>query len=283
MQTIKFIIHISLFGFACGSMLSTGMGLTIEQIKLHLKLTRLSVAAIVFSFILSPLLAIALINIFKLNAHLGTGLIILSVVAGGEFLSRLAGLGHCDPVPTKGLTILLMLVTIAFAPLVLPYLLQGVSVNAWAIIKPLIYSMVIPLGIGIFVRNRYADIAIKLKPAISVISNIFMGLMMVLTLILHWNLLMNFRSDVLFSALIFILVLFFIPYLLFIKDKDNRLLIGLSASQRNLGAAATIAAVSFNNQPKILLMILTESFFSLIILFVFAKMGNRATNKLNKT
>ena len=284
MHIVVIIIQISLFGFVIGSMLSIGLTLTVEQIKSHFKFSRLVVASVVISFILSPLLAVALSKVFHLDASLSAGLIILSAVAGGPFLSKLGEIGHCDTASTTSLMILLMLISIAFAPLALPHLLPGVSVSAWSIAKPLIFFMLIPLSIGLFIKSRYSGIAGKLQPVFSVISNISMALMMLLTLITHWDQLMNeFGTGAYISALIFIVVIFFIAYLLFVKDKNNRLLMGLSAGQRNLGAAVAIGAANFSKQPKVLLMILTVALISLIILFVFAKMGKTTMNKLNKT
>jgi BASS family bile acid:Na+ symporter len=284
MHIVEIIIHISLFGFVIGSMLSIGLTLTVEEIKSHFKFSRMLVAAIVISFILSPLLAVALSKVFHLDANLSAGLIILSAVAGGPFLSKLGEIGHCDTASTTGLMILLMLISIAFAPLALPHLLPGVSVSAWSIAKPLIFYMLIPLSLGLFIKSRYSGIAGKLQPLFSVISNISMALMMILTLTTHWDQLINeFGTGAYISALIFIVVIFLIAYLLFVNDKNNRLLMGLSAGQRNLGAAVAISAANFSKQPKVLLMILTVALLSLIILFVFAKKGKTTMNKLNKT
>jgi BASS family bile acid:Na+ symporter len=134
--------------------------------------------------------------------------------------------------------------------------------------------MLIPLGLGLFVKARYSGVAGKLQPVFSLISNISITLMMVLTLITHWDQLINeFGTRAYISALIFILVIFFVAYLLFVKDKENRMLMGLSAGQRNLGAAVAISAANFSKQPKVQLMIVIVALLSLIILFLFAKAG----------
>jgi hypothetical protein len=53
-------------------------------------------------------------------------------------------------------------------PIVLPLLLQGVSVDAWSIARPLITLMLIPLAIGLFIKARYDEIADFLSACIGI-------------------------------------------------------------------------------------------------------------------
>ena len=50
--------------------------------------------------------------------------------------------------------VLLMVVSVLFMPIVLPFVLTGVQVSPWEIAKSLVLLMLIPLGIAIFIRAR---------------------------------------------------------------------------------------------------------------------------------
>ena len=62
-----------------------------------------------------------------------------------------------------GLMVLLMVVTIIYLPLVLPLLLGSVEVNPVDIAQSLIFMMLIPLAIGLFIKARYEEAATKMR------------------------------------------------------------------------------------------------------------------------
>ena len=67
--------------------------------------------------------------------------------------------------------VLLMGTTIVYVPIVLPWLLPGVSVNALPIARSLVILMLIPLAIALFIRSRYLEVAESLQGVISTASN----------------------------------------------------------------------------------------------------------------
>ena len=53
-----------------------------------------------------------------------------------------------------GLMLMLVVGSVAFMPLALPLLIPGLSADPWAILKPLLITMLIPLAAGMAVKNR---------------------------------------------------------------------------------------------------------------------------------
>ena len=58
-----------------------------------------------------------------------------------------------------------------YVPIVLPWLLPGVSVNALAIARSLVILMLIPRAIALFIRSRYLEVAESLQGVMSTASN----------------------------------------------------------------------------------------------------------------
>jgi BASS family bile acid:Na+ symporter len=58
-----------------------------------------------------------------------------------------------------GTMVLLMVVTVGFAPLVLPLAVEGVQVDAGQIAGSLVVFMLVPLGVALAVRARYPHVA----------------------------------------------------------------------------------------------------------------------------
>ena len=55
--------------------------------------------------------------------------------------------------------VLLMVVTVIYAPIVVPLVVEGAEVDPWDIASSLILFMLVPLGIGLVIKARYAELA----------------------------------------------------------------------------------------------------------------------------
>jgi bile acid:Na+ symporter, BASS family len=67
---------------------------------------------------------------------------------------------------------LLMVVTVAYVPLVLPLILSGLTVDAWAIAKTLGLQMLLPIIVGMLVVQLLPDFARKVQPWVGWLGNI---------------------------------------------------------------------------------------------------------------
>jgi len=114
--------------FVVSSMLAMGLSLTVAQVAAPLRNVRLVVLALVANFVLVPALAYGIAQLLSLDQSLENGLILLGAAAGAPFLPKLVQGARADIAFGVGLMVLLMVVTIAYVPLVLPLLLPGVSV-----------------------------------------------------------------------------------------------------------------------------------------------------------
>ena len=115
--------------FVITSMLAMGLSLTISQIVQPLKNIRLVILALIANFILTPLLAYAILTLIPVEQSIQTGLIVLATAAGAPFLPKLVQGAKGDIAFGVGLMVLLMVVSIVYIPLVLPLLLPGVAIN----------------------------------------------------------------------------------------------------------------------------------------------------------
>src|SRR5512136_1102330 len=174
-QLDPFFIAVGTLGvlvFILTSMLGMGFSLTIPQIMTPLKNTRLVIMSLVANFVIVPILALLIVWIIPLSEGLQIGLILVGMAAGAPFLPKLVQVAKGDMAFTAGLMVLLMVVTIAYLPIVLPLVLTGVHVSPWDIAKSLIFLMLIPLAIALFIRARYEEVAKGLVPTTSMATNL---------------------------------------------------------------------------------------------------------------
>jgi BASS family bile acid:Na+ symporter len=275
-EILQLLMNLSVLVFVITSMLAMGFNLTVRQIVEPLRNARLVILALLANFILVPILAYVILLIIPLDQGLATGLILMATAAGAPFLPKLAQAAKGNMAFSVGLMVLLMVVTIIYMPLVLPLLLQGVEVDAWAIAKSLIFLMLIPLIIGLFVKARYDSTAETLQPHMSTISTAAIVVLMVLGIVLNFSSIIGIiGTGGIVAILIFLIGALVMGYFLGGSDANVRSVLGLGTAQRNLSAAIVVAAQNFSDDPNVLTMILVAGLVGLVLLMVIGgELGN---------
>jgi len=278
-QLLSILMSLSTLVFVVTSMLAMGFSLTIPQIIAPLRNARLVFLALVANFILVPLVAYLITSGFPLSGGLKIGLILVSTAAGAPFLPRLVQIAKGNLAFSVGLMVLLMVFTIVYMPLVLPLLLQGVSVDPWSIARPLILLMLIPLAIGLFTKMRFAEIASVLHPYLARISTFALILLIASGLLAHLKAVLGvFGSGGILALLLFLALAFVFGYLLGGKDASIRSVLGLGTAQRNLSAALLIATANFAGNPDVIVMVLVIGLVDLTTLLITASLLGRRKN-----
>ena len=277
-EIISVIAQISALTFIITSMLAMGLSLTVKQIMDPLKNVKVVLLALLANFVLVPALAYLITVVIPLDDGLATGLIIVGTAAGAPFLPKLVQLAKGNAAFSVGLMTLLMVVTVIYLPIVLPLLLPGASVNPWDIAKSLIFSMLLPLGIGLFIKARYQETAAHLQPTMSQISSLAIVLMLVTILLLEFStIIATIGTGGILAALIFVGGSLLIGLLLGGSGAGMRPVMGLGTAQRNLSAAMLVAAQNFSDDPNVLVMVMLVAILGLILLGVVAgEMGKRS-------
>lgn len=269
------ISNLALILFLITGMLATGMSLTIKQIIEPLRNARLVVLVLIGNFVLVPALALLLTAILPMGQPQATALILLGACAGAPFLPKLAEMAKGDLATSVGLMVLLMVVTIFYAPMVLPLILPGAQVDVAAIAQSLIVLMLLPLVIGLLVKWRYSETATQWLPHLSQASSYSLMLLIVAALVLQFrNIIGAIGSWLILGTFLLIVGSIFIGYFLsFGSDKPRRRVVSLGNGLRNL-AAAVLVASSFDTE--ILVMTLVASLVTTVLIILIAgEIGRR--------
>ena len=116
---------------------------------------------------------------------------LLSVVAGAPFVAMFTRLGRGDVAYAATMSLILLLVTIPFMPLVLPWMLTVLhvphaGVTTWHLLEPLLGFLLLPLCIGLAVRWRYPALAQELAPHFSQVALVGIALHITLMFVAFW-------------------------------------------------------------------------------------------------
>jgi len=251
MELLSKAVTVAMLSFVVSSMLAMGAALTVSQIFDPLRNARLVVLALVANFVLMPLGAFALAKVLWLDEPLGVGLLLLGCAAGAPFLPKLAQLAKGNLPFGVGAMVLLMVITVAYLPIVLPLLLPGVTVNPVRIAQSLVLLMLLPLAIGLFVKARYDATAARVKPPLDWLSNVSLILLIVLITVVNFDkVLQVFGTRGILAGLLFIALGFCIGWMLGGPGNDTRPVLALATAQRNIAAALVVGSQSFSD-PKV--------------------------------
>jgi BASS family bile acid:Na+ symporter len=280
-DALTVIVKVSALVFVLSSMLAMGLSLTIPQIIAPLKNLKLVILALAVNFVAVPLVVWGIQAVMGLDQDVYTGLLLMATAAGAPFLPKLAQTAKGNIAFSVGLMVLLMVVTIIYMPIVLPLLLSGVEINPWDIAKSLIMSMLLPLGIGLFMKARWSELAGDLQPHMASASSLAIVLMLIGAIVLQWdNIVSLFGTGAVLAIVVFMLTSLALGYGVggWGSDPATRSVMGLGTAQRNLSAALVVGATNFSSSPNVLITVVAAGLIGLVLLLpIGAELGKRST------
>jgi BASS family bile acid:Na+ symporter len=139
------------------------------------------------------------------------------------------------------------------------------------IAQSLVLLMLLPLGVGLFLRASLEAMAARVKPWLDWLSNI--SLILLIGLISLANIdkvLQVFGTRGILAGLLFIAFGFCVGWLLGGPDNGTRRVLALGTAQRNIAAALVVASESFSD-PKVVVMVIVVAIVGLVTIMPFAR------------
>lgn len=271
MTLLNSAVSVAMLAFVVSSMLAVGVSLTVGQIVAPLRKGRIVSLALLANFVLMPLGATLVARLLWLDEPLRVALVLLGTAAGAPFLPKLAGIAKGDLAFAVGLMVLLMVVTVGYMPLVLPRLLNGVSVDATQIARSLVLLMLLPLALGLGVKAYHEVTAERVRPLLDRTSTASLILLTVLILTVNVNnLIALFGTRGVLASVLFLSVGACIGWLLGGPVSDIRAVMALGTAQRNIAAALVVGGQNFED-PKVVVMVVVVAIVGLLLLFPLAR------------
>lgn len=275
-DVLQTVAQLGILAFVVTSMLATGTSLTVSQIIDPLRNARLLIGMLLANFVAVPALAFLITRVLPMETPASTTLILLGTMAGAPFLPKLAQAAKGDVAFSVGLMVLLMVVTIAYAPLVVPLLLEGADVAAWDIAKPLLFLMLLPLGVALFCRERYPDLAMGWSPQLASISSTSLTIALAAAAVIAYDEILGaVGSEIFVGTLLLAVGSVGIGWFFATGDGAVRSVAGLGTAQRNLAAAQLVAGTSFGGETMVL-TIAASLALSVSLILLAGELGKRA-------
>ena len=269
-EILEILFKVSVYTFVVVGMVGMGLRLTFRQITTPLKDVKLIALALVANFVMSPLLVYLIVWFIPVSEAEKTGFLILSVAAGAPFLPKLVEIAGSDIAYAIGIMLLLMILTVFFMPVALPFMLPGTEVHPLAIAKSLVLLMIIPLFAALLVRQKFERFALTLFPSAKIIADIALLLLIVALVGLNYKNLIQMIGTSMLAILLLLVGTTVIGYLMGGNNPDKKIVMSLCTGQRNISAALLVAAENFKDK-EIILTLVAISILGLLLRVPYAR------------
>ena len=241
-EILSVITQVGMLLFVVGGMAAMGLGLTVSRIATPLRDVRMVLLLLLVNFVVVPAAAIAAARLLPMEQDAATAVVLVGCLAGAPFLPKLAQLAKGDVALGVGSMVLLMVVTVGYAPIVVPLVIPGVTVDPLAVAQSLVLFMLIPLGIGLLIRSRLPELADSWVGTVGQASSVGMLLGVTSALLVSWQDVVGAIGTWIFVGVAIVLVAGLASgWLAGVGRPGDRVLLGLATAQRNIAAAILVA------------------------------------------
>jgi BASS family bile acid:Na+ symporter len=255
--TIQDALSIVILIYAVANLGSMGLELNLRETIMSLRSAWLVMLALGWSWVVGPAFAYLLTKVIPMAEPYAMGLLIFGLAPTAPALPLLVTMARADMALAAAIMPLAMVGTVLLMPLMAPLLIQGLTVSSWALAKPLILTVLLPLVIGVAIKVYAARVADTLFPVVKKIAGISTLLLLVFTLVMYGRQMISALGSYAVAAqVLFILGMALVSYTFgFGLKQAQRSALALGVCSRN-GGAMFVAFTTFPNpDPRVLVMI----------------------------
>lgn len=199
-------------------MLGLGLSLTVEDFRRVVSRPKPIVVALICQALILPIICFGIVYVSALPAAIAVGMMLLAASPGGSSANLYSHLAGGDVALNITLTTINTILALVTLPIIVNFSLlffygEG-KVIPLQIDKVLqVFALVlIPVTIGMIVRNRYPALAITLDRPVKIMSSLFLAGIVVIALIQEWNTLLTWGPVIGAATLAFNLISLAIGY-----------------------------------------------------------------------
>ena len=256
-MTIETIFNIVVVIFTVGNLAAMGLELNVREAIKAVRNARFVAMIFVWSWVVGPAFAYLVTKVLPLAEPYAIGLLLAGPAPCAPFYPVVVRKAKGDVAFAAALLLLTAVGTVVMMPLMLPLMIKGLTVSAWAIAKPLLTLVLTPLLIGIAIRVYAAKAADKLFPVVKKIAGLFTLLVLIFVLALYGKKMLDSMGSFAIGAqLLFLGGMALVSYLVGFGLKQNqRSIIALGMGTRNIAAVFAVLMAIPNPDSRLVAMV----------------------------
>jgi BASS family bile acid:Na+ symporter len=195
--------------------------------------------------------------LFDAQPMAGAGFLIAAVCPGAPYGPPFTSLARGNVVVAIGLMVLLAGSSALVAPLFLQFLLpmmaggESLQIDVAKMVVTLLFSQLLPLGLGLAVRQRRPRVADRLQKPAQRLSTLLNLTLLGVILVVQFEMLIGIPAHVFGGMALMLLATLVVGWLLGGPGSANRKTLAITTAVRNAGVSLVIAASSFAGTPAV--------------------------------
>ena len=256
-MTIDQLIHVLAAITLFEMMIAIGLSVTFGELIGVARDWRLLIRAVAANYIGVPAAAIGLLILFHAQPLVATGFLIAAVCPGAPYGPPFTGLARGNIVVAVGLMVLLAGSSALIAPLLLQLLVplvagdEPLQINAMKLVGTLLLAQLLPLAIGLGVRQWRPLWAERLKKPANLLTTILNLVLLGLILVVQYETLIGIPLRAFVGMSLLVLAALAIGWLLGEPGGVKRKTLAITTAVRNAGVCLVIASSSFAGTPAV--------------------------------
>jgi BASS family bile acid:Na+ symporter len=252
-QVINLLAAVTLFEM----MVAIGLGVTFGEVVGVARDWRLMVRAAGANYLGVPAAAVGLLLLFEAQPLVAAGFLIAAVCPGAPYGPPFTSLARGNVVVAVGLMVLLAGSSALAAPLLLQVLLPVVAeneplqVDAVKMVTTLLFSQLLPLCLGLALRQWRPAWADRLKKPANVLSMLLNLSLLGTILVVQFDMLTAIPWRAFGGMFLLLLATLTIGWLLGGPGAESRKTLAIATAVRNAGVSLVIVSSSFAGTPAV--------------------------------
>jgi len=273
------------FVFTVSNLAAMGLQVSLPEVMAALKNRAAIVLIFVWGWILGPALGYLITLLLPLEEPYKIVILLASLAPCAPFLQQMVGKASGDISFAGALIPLVAVGTVILMPVMAPFLIKGLTINAMALAKPLLLTILLPLLIGAAIRHYYGTTATRVYPAVKALAKLSTLLTVLWCLILFGKDMLNTAGQFALMAMtLFMVGMALVTYLIgFGMRQNQRSVMALGMGTRNVAAVLAAALAIPDADPRILVMTVMWTLWSVVLAAIGARIFAQQAGKSTET
>jgi BASS family bile acid:Na+ symporter len=182
---VTILLKITVVVFMAGNLLDLGLRVNLTEAVRGLRDARFVMLSVLWAFVLGPALAYGLTLVVPLTPAYAMGLILLGLAPCAPLLPMMADKARADLNYAGSFMLLASVGTVLYMPLMVPLMAKGLTISTWAIAKPMLVLVLIPLVIGLTIQRRSPSSGSRMQPWVKKATGVDTVLMLIVIIIMY--------------------------------------------------------------------------------------------------
>jgi len=251
------------------------MGLQVKMPEVAAALRNRKSLALIFlwGWVVGPAFGYLITRVLPLAEPYVIVVLLASLAPCAPFLQQMVGKARGDMGFAGALIPLVAVGTVVLMPTMAPWLINGLTISTWALAKPLLLTILLPLLIGAAIRHYAGAAATTLFPAVKGLALLSTLLTIAWCLVIYGQGMLDTAGQfALLSMTLFMVGMGMITYLIGFGMKQNqRSVMALGMGTRNVAAVLAAALAIPDGDPGIVVMTIMWTLWSVVLAAVGAR------------